>query len=285
MSLWQALFLGLLQGATELFPVSSLGHAVLLPRLLGWSYNESDPAFVPYIVLLHLGTATALLIVFREDWGRLVRAFLASVARGRIEGPDQRLALMLFVATIPTGLLGVFFESDLKRLFATPRLAAAFLCLNGLIMGAGEVMRRRDERRRHAEVGAGREAAFAGERELGWIPAVIIGTSQSLALLPGISRSGSTITAGLVAGLRHQAAARFSFLLATPVILAAGVLEVPSLASAGSRLPVYLAGGVVAGITAYLSTRFLLRYFRTGRLDPFAAYCLGLGLLGLVAAR
>jgi undecaprenyl-diphosphatase len=208
------------------------------------------------------------------------------VYRGHIgEDPNERLAMLLFVGTIPTGFLGVFFESDLKKLFATPRIAAAFLVVNGGIMGVGEVLRRRDERRRRAEAGTDRERAYATEGTLGFVPAVVVGASQSLALFPGISRSGSTITAGLVAGLKHESAARFSFLLATPIILAAGVLEVPTLFKSGTQLGVYFAGAVTAGVTAYLSTRFLLRYFRSGRLDPFAVYCVALGLIGLVATR
>ena len=286
MSLWQALFLGFLQGATELFPVSSLGHTVLLPKLLGWNLNQSDPSFVPFVVLLHLGTATSLLLIFRRECVAIVAGFVRAVYRGHVgDDPNERLAMLLFVGTIPTGFLGVFFESDLKKLFATPRIAAAFLVVNGGIMGVGEMLRRRDERRRRAEAGTERERAFATEGTLGFVPAVIVGASQSLALFPGISRSGSTITAGLVAGLKHQSAARFSFLLATPIILAAGVLEVPSLFNSRTQLGVYLAGAATAGVTAYLSTRFLLRYFRSGRLDPFAAYCVALGLIGLVATR
>ncbi len=285
MSLWQALFLGFLQGATELFPVSSLGHTVLLPRLLGWNLNQSDPSFVPFVVLLHLGTATALIVIFRREWLAIVVGFFRAVYRGRLgEDPNERLAMLLFVGTIPTGFLGVFFESDLKRLFATPRIAAAFLVVNGGIMGLGEVLRRRDERR-SAKGGVEREASFGTEDDLGFVAATMVGASQALALFPGISRSGSTITAGLVAGLRHYSAARLSFLLATPVILAAGVLEVPALFTAGSPLGVYFAGAVMAAITAYLSTRFLLRYFRSGRLDPFAVYCVALGLIGLYATR
>jgi undecaprenyl-diphosphatase len=286
MSLWQALFLGFLQGATELFPVSSLGHAVLLPRLLGWRYNQSDPSFVPYIVLLHLGTAIALLVVFRGDWARIITGFIRAVYRGRIgEDPNERLAMLLFIGTVPTGLLGAFFEGDLKKLFATPRVAAAFLVVNAGIMSTGELLRRRDERRRHAHPGTARERAFDAEGDLGFVPALVVGVSQSLALFPGISRSGSTITTGLLAGLKHESAARFSFLLATPIILAAGVLEVPALFKAGGQIGVYLTGALVAAVTAYLSTRFLLRYFRSGRLDPFALYCLVLGLVGLYATR
>jgi undecaprenyl-diphosphatase len=286
MNIWQALFLGLLQGSTELFPVSSLGHAVLVPKLLGWDYNQADPTFLPYITLLHLGTAAALLLVFRDDWLKIVGGFVRAAYRGRIgEDRNERLGVLLFVGTIPAGLLGAFFESDLKKLFASPRVAAIFLLINAAIMGGGELLRRRDERRRRALSGADRERAYETEAELSIPKAAIVGVSQSLALLPGISRSGSTITAGLLAGLKHESAARFSFLLATPIILAAGILEVPTLFTAGSPLLMYLAGAAVATVTAYVSARFLLRYFRSGRLDPFAAYCAVLGIVGLIATR
>jgi undecaprenyl-diphosphatase len=286
MNIWQALFLGLLQGSTELFPVSSLGHAVLVPKLLGWDYNQADPTFLPYITLLHLGTAAALLLVFRDDWLKIVGGFVRAAYRGRIgEDRNERLGVLLFVGTIPAGLLGAFFESDLKKLFASPRVAAIFLLINAAIMGSGELLRRRDERRRRALSGADRERAYETEAELSIPKAAIVGVSQSLALLPGISRSGSTITAGLLAGLKHESAARFSFLLATPIILAAGILEVPTLFTAGSPLLMYLAGAAVATVTAYVSARFLLRYFRSGRLDPFAAYCAVLGIVGLIATR
>jgi len=284
-TIWQAVFLGFLQGATELFPVSSLGHAVLVPKLLSWRYNQADPEFLPYVVLLHLGTAAALLLVFRDDWVELARAFVRSVYRGQLEEPQERLALLLMLGTVPAALAGAFFESEIRRLFATPRLAAMFLLANGVIMAGGELLRRRDERRRKAGEGAAREAAFAVETELDWRAAAVVGASQGLALLPGISRSGVTITGGLASGLRHVAAARFSFLLATPIILAAGVLEVPALAQSGDRLLIYLAGAMVAAVTAYLSARLLLRYFRFGRLDPFAGYCLALGVVGLLASR
>jgi undecaprenyl-diphosphatase len=287
MTLWQALFLGFLQGATELFPVSSLGHAVLLPHLLGWSYDQRDPTFLPYIVLLHLGTAAALLLVFRQDWPRIIVAGFRAVVRGRIaDDPNEKVAILLLVGTLPAGALGVFFEQELRKLFASPRFAAIFLLVNAAIMAGGEVLRRRDRRRRErGDAAPGEGDDYADESRLSFGQALAIGASQGLALLPGISRSGTTITTGLMAGLKHESAARFSFLLATPIILAAGVLEVPSLAAAGNRLPMYLAGAAVAAITAYLSTRLLLRYFQSGRLDPFAAYCAVLGLVGLVFVR
>jgi undecaprenyl-diphosphatase len=266
--------------------VSSLGHAVLVPRLLGWDYNQADATFLPYITLLHLGTAAALLLVFRDDWIGIISGFVRAVYRGRIgDDPKEKLAILIFVGTIPAGLVGAFFEGELKRFFASPRAAAIFLLLNAVIMGGGEILRRRAERRRHADAAESRERDFDVESDLSIPAGIIVGASQALALLPGISRSGSTITAGLLAGLRHESAARFSFLLATPIILAAGVLEVPTLFTAGSQLLIYLAGAVVAAITAYLSVRFLLRYFRTGRLDPFAAYCAVLGIVGLVVTR
>lgn len=287
MSLWQALFLGFLQGATELFPVSSLGHAVLLPHLLGWSYDQRDPTFVPYIVLLHLGTAFALLFVFRQDWPRIIAAGTRSVVRGRVgEDPNERLAILLFIGTLPAGAIGVFFQNELHKLFASPRFAAVFLLCNAVIMGGGELLRRRDQRREPTQDPAPNSEADSGEEtRLSYLQGLAIGASQSLALLPGISRSGATITVGLLSGLRHESAARFSFLLATPIILAAGVLEVPTLATAGDKLPTYFAGAVVAAVTAYLSTRFLLRYFQSGKLGPFAVYCAVLGVVGLVFVR
>lgn len=285
MTLWQALLLGFLQGATELFPVSSLGHAVLLPRLLGWRYDQGDPTFLPYIVLLHLGTAAALLLAFRQDWPRLIAAFVRAVVRGRLgDDPNEKLAILLMLGTIPAGIAGVLFESELKKLFASPRFAAIFLLVNAVIMTGGEFLRRREARRRQ-DAPTAVEAGLDDEAGLSFREALLIGTSQGLALLPGISRSGVTITTGLVAGMTHRSAARFSFLLATPIILAAGLLEVPSLFSAGGQLPVYLAGAAVATVTAYVSVRFLLRYFENGRLLPFAAYCAVLGTLGLVVTR
>src|SRR5258708_28141902 len=219
---------------------------------------------------LPLGSATALIVIFRREWLAIVAGFFRAIYRGRLgEDPNERLAMLLFVGTIPTGFLGVFFESDLKRLFATPRIAAAFLVANGGIMGLGEVLRRRDERR-SGKAGEAREASFATERDLGFVAATIVGATQALALFPGISRSGSTITAGLVAGLRHYSAARLSFLLATPVILASGVLEVPARFTAGSPLGVYFAGAVVAGVTDHPNPPTPLRAFRSGVHYPIA---------------
>jgi undecaprenyl-diphosphatase len=283
-SWWQALFMGLLQGATELFPVSSLGHAVLLPSLLHWSFKQSDPSFVPFLVLLHLGTATALLVLYRVQWVAIIRGFFTAAIRGRIETGPERLAMLLMVGTIPAGVLGVYLESRIKSLFASPYVAASLLVLNGVLMLGFEVLRRRAESRagRETPVGAERQEQVAEAEQISFRAAAIVGACQALAFLPGISRSGVTIGGGLLAGLRHEEAARFSFLLATPVILAAGLVEVPQLFANGVPVAEYVAGAVLSGVAAYASARFLLRYFRSGRLDPYGWYCIAAGLVSLV---
>lgn len=287
MPLLLALFIGLLQGATELFPVSSLGHAVLVPDLLRLDYHPSDPSFLPFLVLLHLGTAGALLVLYRDTWARLIAGFVRASLRGRIRDQDERLSMLLVVGTVPTGIVGFFLQAPLRSLFASPRWAAGFLMVNAVVLAGGELLRRRDERRARLEHAsrAEQEAGFRRAEQLGWGAALAVGACQSLALLPGISRSGSTMAAGLAAGLRHQEAARLSFLLATPIILAAGVLEVPELLHGGVPLGRYALAALLAGAVAYASARFLIRYFRVGRLDPFAAYCAILGAAGLVLAR
>jgi undecaprenyl-diphosphatase len=287
MSLAQALFMGFLQGATELFPVSSLGHAVLIPSLLHWSFKQSDPSFVPFLVLLHLGTAGALLFIYRTQWVDIIKSFFTAALRGRIDTPSERLAMLLMVGTIPAAILGVFFETRIKSLFASPYVAAGFLVVNGVLMLTFEMLRRRAERRAALDSKSRieQEQSFAEAERISFRAAALVGACQALAFLPGISRSGVTIGGGLLAGLRHQEAARFSFLLATPVILAAGVLEVPQLFAGNVPVGEYIAAAILSGVAAYLSARFLLRYFRSGRLDPYGWYCIAAGLvsLGLLA--
>jgi undecaprenyl-diphosphatase len=280
----QALFMGLAQGATELFPVSSLGHAVLIPSLLHWSFKLSDPSFVPFLVLLHLGTASALLVIYRDQWLDIVRGFFTAAVRGQIKTDSERLAMLLLVGTIPAGVLGVYLEHSLKNLFANPRAAAGFLLVNGFLMLGAEVLRRRAERKAAVEgkARAEQEERFGAAEHISFRAAALVGACQALALLPGISRSGVTIGGGLLAGLRHQEAARFSFLLATPIIAAAGLIEVPLLFSSNVPVGEYLAGAVLALMAAYVSARFLLRYFRSGRLDPYGWYCAAAGLASLV---
>ena len=275
--------MGLLQGATELFPVSSLGHAVLIPSLLHWTFKQSDPSFVPFLVLLHLGTAGALLVIYRSQWVDIIKGFFTAAFRGGIETPAERLAMLLMVGTIPAAILGVFLETRIKSLFASPYVAAGFLIVNGILMLGFEQLRRRAERRAalDSKPRIEQEEGFAEAERISFRAAALVGACQALAFLPGISRSGVTIGGGLMAGLRHQEAARFSFLLATPVILAAGVLEVPQLFASGVPVGEYVASALLAGAAAYVSARFLLRYFRSGRLDPYGLYCIAAGLISL----
>jgi undecaprenyl-diphosphatase len=270
--------MGLLQGASELFPVSSLGHAVIVPSILHWDFKQSDPSFVPFLVLLHIGTATALLVLYRSQWVAIVRGFFTAAIRGQIKTDSERLAMLLLVGTIPAAVLGVFLESRIKSFFASPYVAAGFLIVNGLLMLGFEVLRRRSER---GATRSEQESHFGDAERISFVAAAIVGACQALAFVPGISRSGVTIGGGLVAGLRHQEAARFSFLLATPVILGAGLIEVPELLHAGIPLAEYAAAAVLSGLAAYASARFLLRYFKSGRLDPYGWYCMVAGLAAL----
>ena len=287
MSLWLVSFLGLLQGATELFPVSSLGHAVVVPLLLHLDFDPADPTFVPLLVLLHLGTATALVVLYRHEWARMVAGFVRAAVRGEVRDDDERMAMLLVVGTIPAGVLGVIFEERVKSLFTSGRPASIFLIVNAAILLAAEALRRRAERRAGVEDRSreSQERAFGDMRRLSLRAAVLVGTCQALALFPGISRAGVTMAGGLAAGLRHEEAAHFSFLLATPVIAAAGLLEVPQLFGHHAPLGTYLVGAVLAGIAAYFSATFLIRYFRVGRLDPYAYYCAALGVAGLAVIR
>lgn len=286
----QAIVIGILQGVTELFPVSSLGHAVLFPSLFGWhglvsAQSQPESFFLAFVVGLHVATALALLIFFRRDWVRIIRGFFRSIARRKVETPDERLAWLLVVATIPAGLTGVLLEHPIRTVFAKPYAAAALLIVNGLILFAGERFRRRAEVHQLA-VQRGLDEGQDSRRldTLEYREAGVIGLAQVLALFAGISRSGITMVAGLVRGLSHEDAARFSFLLATPIILAAGVYKLPDLFGTlgnGIRGQV-LAGSVAAGISAYLSVRFLVKYFETKTLIPFAIYCVAFGAFMLV---
>jgi undecaprenyl-diphosphatase len=281
MTFAQALVLALLQGVSELFPVSSLGHTILVPALLHWqNVSRSSPEFLAFVVVLHLGTALALIVFYRAQWRAIGRALFASVVRGRLsEDRDERIGWRLVVGTIPVGILGLVFEAPVRRLFGSPAPAALFLLVNGLVMFAGEALRRRQ----HEATGR----TYKPIEELSYPASLLIGVAQSFALLPGISRSGSSMVAGLLCDLDHEHAARFSFLLATPVILAAGLLEVPKLFAPQAHLVLLEAvfGGIAAGLAAYVSVAFLTRYFRSNDLRPFGWYCVAMGAFCLVLAR
>lgn len=264
----QAIGIALLQGATELFPVSSLGHAVVVPALLGWRLDQHAPSFLPFLVLLHLGTATALLLYFWRDWLALATGVLG-LASAHQRRESRRVFLLVVVATIPGVLVGFALEHYLRALFAAPVTAAAFLVGNGVLLLFGEGLRRRGHRPLSS---------------LGIGDAVAIGLWQCTALIPGISRSGATIVGGLLRGVDHEGSAHFSFLIATPIILGATVLEVPKLLRAtvpAGTFGIAAAAAVVAGVTAFASTAFLMHYFRrhdAWALNPFAYYCIALGL-------
>jgi undecaprenyl-diphosphatase len=272
----QAVVLGLLQGFAELFPISSLGHSVVAPKLLGWHIRQNDSFFITFLVATHLATAIVLLGFFWRDWVRILRGLGRSLRdRGIAEDDaDAKLGWLLVVGTIPAGILGLLLEHALRHIFASARSAAFFLILNGLMLYGAERLRRRapqpekgDPDRRIARRVSFREAFF-------------VGAAQAIALIPGFSRSGATMGGGLVVGLSNEDAARFAFLLATPIIGAAAALKLPELlgpSGNGVRGPA-LVGALCAAVTAYLSVRFLMRFFETNRLTPFAVYCFLAGL-------
>lgn len=277
MTFAQAMLLAVLQGVSELFPISSLGHTVLVPALLRWHIDEGSESFLAFVVVLHLGTALALIVFYRSEWLALVRALARSIVRGRFsDDPQEHLAWLLVAGTIPVGVLGVLLQSAVKTLFASPIPVSLFLAANGALMLFGERLRRREL--------AGSHPGYRTLASLGPRDGVLVGLAQSLALLPGISRSGSAIVAGLLRGLHHDEAAHYAFLLATPVIFAAAMLELPTLFAPEGRpaLAQSVIGCAVAGVTAYASVAFLTRWFRRNDLAPFAWYCLGAGILSFV---
>jgi undecaprenyl-diphosphatase len=291
LSYFQAVVIGLLQGVSELFPVSSLGHSVLVPAIFGWhnlvgaeSANESF--YLAFLVGLHVATALALVVYFRRDWIRIVGGMIGSLRTRRIDNPDARMGWLLVAATIPVGVTGLLFEHPLRTIFAKPLAAGLFLMFNGVILLAGERLRRRSEARVLVGAGAPPGGTEPGRRleTLGAGEATGIGAFQILALFAGISRSGVTMVAGLLRGLDHDDAARFSFLLATPIILAAGVYKLPDLLGPlgnGIR-PQMLVGSICAGVASYLAVRFLVRWFTTRTLTPFGIYCLVAGFLAVI---
>jgi len=291
----EAVVVGLFQGVTELFPVSSLGHSVLLPALLGgrWAadLNVSTPEspYLAFIVGLHVATAAALLVFFWRDWVRIVGGFATSVRYRRLETPAERLAWQIILATIPVGLSGLALEHLFRTTLGRPIPAAVFLIVNGLLLLTGERLRRTAAPAALAEAPEAKAIGSLGNvvddrlAQQSLLQGVLIGSAQILALLPGISRSGITMVAGLWRGLSHVEAARFSFLLATPIILAAGMFKIPDLFGPlgdgiGGQV---LAGSVASFVAAYLAVRFLTRYFETRTLTPFAIYCVVFGGLSL----
>jgi undecaprenyl-diphosphatase len=341
MTYLEASVVGLIQGVTELFPVSSLGHNVLIPALIGGSWasdlNVAAPKspYLAFIVGLHVATAIAMMIYFWRDWVRIIGGFFSSIRDREIATVDQKMAWMIILATVPVGLVGLVFEHEFRVLFGKPIRAAIFLLINGLILYAGERFRTKKSRAADAELAAESEPATAravvadtvmaesvasdthaahsaaragvaahasGQRAvrqqeasravqadrrlvmIGYAQALIIGSAQILALLAGISRDGVVMVTGMFRGLSRADAARFSFLLSTPVILAAGVLKIPDLTGKlGNGIHgQILVGSILSGVGAYVSVRFLMKYFQTRTLTPFAIYCVVFGLGSII---
>ena len=277
LNLFQSLVLGLLQGVTELFPISSLGHTVILPSLFKWRIDQYDPAFLTFIVVTHLATALVLLGFFWDDWVKIIAGILRSLQRRSIDVEDTyaRIGWLLVVSSIPVGLLGILFEKSLSALFAVPLYAGIFLAANGILLYATEMLlRRRPKLEKHS---------YERVARMTWTDAVKVGLMQCLALLPGFSRTGASLAGSLVVGLSHEDAARYAFLLATPIIFAAAVLKIPELTLSGAPLSLapFAVGAVASAAGAYVSVRYLTAYFKTRTLIPFAWYCLAAGLFAV----
>jgi len=270
----QAIILGALQGIAEPFPISSLGHAVIAPSLFGWNIHQNDEFFLAFLVATHCATAVVLFFFFLDDWKRILAGLARSLRdRGRLDpdDTDARLGWVLVIGTIPAGILGLALEHKLRHLFASPTSAAIFLTINGILLLVFERFRRR----------APRPGDWEGDSDpriarMSFRLALAIGSAQALALIPGISRSGITMGGGLLTGLSNEDAARYSFLLATPIIAAAGFLKLPDLlGSAGDGVRGQaLVAALVAAATTWLAVKFLLRFFETNRLTPFGIYCI-----------
>jgi undecaprenyl-diphosphatase len=283
-SYFQAVVLGLLQGVTELFPISSLGHTVLFPTLFGWNslvdaQSRSESFWLAFVVLLHVGSALGLLAYYWRDWVQIVRAFFVTLAKRRVETPTERLAWLIIVASIPAGVFGLIFEHQLRTLTAKPEIAAIFLTVNGCLLLASERFRKRAEVRELALREGAKPDGARALSTLEYREALLVGVAQSTALVAGISRDGVTMGTGLARGLDHSDAARFAFLMATPIILAAGVVKIGDLTGPlgnGVRGQSIVACAVAA-VTAVITVRFLVGYFKTRTLVPFAIYCMLFG--------
>ncbi|GAC1488347.1 MAG: undecaprenyl-diphosphate phosphatase [Pseudarthrobacter sp.] len=310
-NLIQAAVLGFLQGITELFPISSLGHSVIFPKLFGWNLDQSQPSFLTFLIATHLATAIVLFFFFLRDWIQVFKGLGRVIRDRKIAASDTyaKLGVLLVVGTIPAGILGLALEKPIRALFASPLIAAVFLIVNGLVLFTAERLRQRQQivvgahsaasrgsarptsdgsvGGSHADGshGAGGESDGAIANTLSWKHALGIGAAQAAALVPGISRSGASMVGGLLSGLNNENAARFSFLLATPIIGAAAVLKLPELFSPAmaDERGAFLVGALCSAVAAWFATKFLLRFFETRTLTPFAIYCVAAGVIYSVA--
>jgi undecaprenyl-diphosphatase len=276
-TIFQAIIIGLIQGITELFPISSLGHSVIIPKLLHWNLSQNQPFFLTFLVATHFATAIVLFLFFFKEWKLIIKGLGRSLKARVVDKTDTyaKMGWLLVVATIPAGIIGLLFKDSINKLFASARIAAMFLIINGIILFIAEKLRKTANQKIYSNSKTDTEIA-----KLSFPKSVFIGIGQAFALLPGISRSGSSMAGSLFFGLDNAAAARVSFLLATPVIGAAAILQLPTVFSAGEKSirVAILAGSLSAAIAAYISVRFLVKYFQTKTLTPFAIYSVLAGI-------
>jgi undecaprenyl-diphosphatase len=293
---FQAIILGLTQGITELFPISSLGHSVLIPGLLGWHLSQNNETFLEFLVATHLATAIVLFVIYFKDWVRIVKGIFRSLAAREISNadPDAKLGWLLVVSTIPAGILGLLLKDQITGSLLSPQSATFFLMLNGLLLLLAEWLRKRAGRHTNDTTAATSAAVESLQNNdqriahrLSFWQSFKVGILQILALIPGFSRTGSTLAGGLMVGLSHEDSLRYSFLLATPIIGAAALLEIPALLTSGNvaLIEVSAAGAAAAAFAAWFAVKFLTRYFKTNTLTPFAIYCLAVGIIGSLILR
>ena len=273
----QAIILGLLQGAAELFPISSLGHSVVLPSLMGWNIHQNDNSFLIFLVATHFATAMVLLFFYKDTWMGIIKGVVRSLEMREIRESDReaKLGWLLVVGTVPAGILGILFQDQIRATFVTARSAAFFLMLNGLLLLGAEFLRKR------ARTDSGSKNRNDRLAKITWAQSVKVGAAQAIALIPGLSRSGASMGGGLLIGLSNEDAAHFAFLLATPIIFAAALLKLPELFQPQNHalLAPSLIGGACSAISAYVAVKFLTKYFQSNSLRPFGIYCLGFGAL------
>jgi undecaprenyl-diphosphatase len=299
LTFFQAIILGLTQGITELFPISSLGHSVLLPGLFGWNINQNSETFLEFLVATHLATAIVLFVIYFKDWVRIVKGIFRSLAAREISDADAdaKLGWLLVVSTIPAGVIGLLLKDQITGNLLSPISAAIFLTLNGALLLLAEWLRKRANRAAANAIDATAAAPEPIEslqnnderiaHRLSFRQSFKVGLLQILALIPGFSRTGSTLAGGLMVGLSHEDSLRYSFLLATPIIGAATALEVPALFTSGNDalIKISLAGAAAAALAAWFAVKFLTRYFKTNTLTPFAVYCIAIGIVSIFIVR
>jgi undecaprenyl-diphosphatase len=273
----QAIIIGLLQGASELFPVSSLGHSIIFPQLFGWNIRQNDNAFLIFLVATHFATALVLLFFYRKTWLDIIRGILRSLREREIKSTDHqaKLGWLLVVGTVPAGILGVLFQDQIRAIFVTASSAALFLILNGFMLLGAEKLRKQ------AKKNSARPNMYDDLAKVSWLQSIKVGAIQALALIPGFSRSGATMSGGLLIGLTHEDAVNFAFLLATPIIFGAALLKIPELFQSQNHALVTPAviGAICSAVSAFIAVKFLTRYFQRNSLKPFGIYCITAGII------